>query len=252
MKHFSKALLTIGLAAAVGLSYAADAPNIKNVVLVHGAFVDGSGWKGVYERLKKDGYNVAVVQNRTVSLYDDVALTKEVIAQQDGPVVLVGHSYGGAVITEAGTDPKVASLVYVAAFAPDTGESVKGLLGDATKDNPPPIAPIAGGFFAIQRDKFHNAFAGDLSAADAGFLANSQLPWGGEAAVQTVTVPGWKQKPSWFVISTHDKTIPPSLQASMAKRAGATVKEVAASHAVYISRPQAVAEVIESAAKGAK
>ena len=252
MKQISKALLALSLAVAAGHSFAADAVKVKNVVLVHGAFVDGSGWQGVYQRLKKDGYNVAVVQNRTVSLMDDVALTKEVIAQQDGPVVLVGHSYGGAVITEAGTDPKVASLVYVAAFAPDTGESVKGLLGDATRDNPPPIAPIAGGYLAIQRDKFHNAFAGDLSATDAAFLADSQLPWGGEAAVQTVTTPGWKQKPAWYVLATQDKTIPPSLQATMAKRANATVKEVAASHAVYISKPQSVVEVIESAAKSSK
>lgn len=255
MKQIQKALLAVGVAAMAGQASAADAAEagkVRNVVLVHGAFVDGSGWNAIYQRLKKDGYNVAVVQNRTTSLMDDVALTKEVIARQDGPVVLVGHSYGGAVITEAGTDPKVARLVYVAAFAPDTGESVKGLLGDATKDNPPPIAPVAGGYFEIQVDKFHEAFAGDLPAAESEFLANSQLPWGGDAAVQTVTVPGWKQKPSWYVIPTQDKTIPPSLQERMAKRAGATVKEVAASHAVYISKPQFVAEVIEGAAKNAK
>jgi pimeloyl-ACP methyl ester carboxylesterase len=255
MKQGYKVLLAIGGAAMAGLSLAADAADagkIKNVVLVHGAFVDGSGWKAVYQRLKKDGYNVAIVQNRTTSLMDDVALTKEVIAKQDGPVVLVGHSYGGAVITEAGTDPKVARLVYVAAFSPDTGETVKGLLGDATKDNPPPIAPVAGGYFEIQVDKFHEAFAGDLPTAESDFLANSQLPWGGDAGAQAITSPGWKQKPSWSVIPTEDKTIPPSLQAKMAKRAGATVREVAASHAVYISKPQIVAEVIESAAKGAK
>lgn len=252
MKQVSKVLLAVGLAVGIGHAFAADAGAIKNVVLVHGAFVDGSGWQAIYQQLKKDGYNVAVVQNRTTSLVDDVAITKEVIDKQDGPVVLVGHSYGGAVITEAGNDPKVARLVYVAAFAPDVGESVKGLLGDATRNSPPPIAPIGGGYLEIERDKFHQAFAGDLPVMETDFMADSQVPWGGDAAVQTVTAPAWKQKPTWFVISTQDKTIPPTLQAKMAKRAGATVKEVAASHAVYISQPQSVVEVIESAAAAAK
>lgn len=228
----------------------AQPQGIKNVVLVHGGFVDGSGWEGVYSILKKDGYNVTIVQNPTTSLAADVAFTKRVIAAQDGPVLLVGHSYGGAVITEAGTDPKVAGLAYITAFAPDKGESVSSLIA-----NPPPgapVPPIVGpqdGFLLLDRAKFEAAFAADVGAAKAAFMANSQVPWGVEALAGAVTEPAWRVKPSAYLVATDDHMIPPPAQRAMAKRAGATVVETAASHAVYVSKPQAVADVIEQAAR---
>jgi pimeloyl-ACP methyl ester carboxylesterase len=226
--------------------------NIRNVVLVHGGFVDGSGWEGVYHALKKDGYTVAIVQNPTTSLADDVAATKRVIAAQDGPVVLVGHSYGGAVITEAGTDPKVARLVYVAAFAPDTGESVSKLLEGFPSDAPqPPILPPQDGFLLLDKAKFPASFAGDLGAEQATFMADSQLPWGLDALGGTISQPAWKSKPSWYLLTTADKMIPPDAQRMMSRRAGATVVDVTGSHAIYVSQPQAVAALIETAAKGA-
>src|SRR6187397_922175 len=172
------------------MSQARAAEGVKNVLLIHGAFVDGSGWQGVYELLKKDGYNVSVVQNPTTSLADDVAVTKRLLAAQDGPAILVGHSYGGVVITEAGNDPKVAGLVYIAAFAPDAGESVSSLI----KDPPPgaPVPPIVGpqdGFLALDKAKFPASFAADLAADEAAFLADSQVPWGLEALGGAITVP---------------------------------------------------------------
>jgi len=224
---------------------------VKNIVLVHGGFVDGSGWEGVYKTLKRDGYTVAIVQNPTISLADDVAVTKRTIANQDGPVILVGHSYGGAVITEAGTDPKVAGLVYVAAFAPDKGESVSSLIKNPPPGAPvPPILPPQDGYLFLDWAKFPASFAADVEPETAAFMADSQVPWGLEALSGAISEPAWKTKPSWYLVSTDDKMIPPDAQRAMSKRAGATVVEVKGSHAVYVSQPQAVAALIESAAQG--
>jgi len=224
---------------------------VKNIVLVHGGFVDGSGWEGVYKTLRRDGYTVAIVQNPTISLADDVAVTKRTIANQDGPVILVGHSYGGAVITEAGTDPKVAGLVYVAAFAPDKGESVSSLIKNPPPGAPvPPILPPQDGYLFLDWAKFPASFAADVEPETAAFMADSQVPWGLEALSGAISEPAWKTKPSWYLVSTDDKMIPPDAQRAMSKRAGATVVEVKGSHAVYVSQPQAVAALIESAAQG--
>jgi len=225
--------------------------DVKNVVLVHGGFVDGSGWEGVYKALKKEGYNVTIVQNPTNSLADDVAVTKRTLAAQDGPVILVGHSYGGVVITEAGNDPKVAGLVYVAAFAPDKGESVSALIKDPPPGAPvPPILPPRDGYLFLDKAKFSAAFAADVSKEAAAFMADSQVPWGVEALGGTISEPAWKKKPSWYLVSTEDKMIPPDAQRAMSKRAGSKVVEVKGSHAVYVSQPQAVASIIQKAAKG--
>jgi len=222
----------------------------KNVVLVHGGFVDGSGWNKVYKILKNDGYNVTIVQNPTNSLADDVAVTKRAIAQQDGPVVLVGHSYGGVVVSEAGTDPKVDSVVYIAAFAPDKGESVQTLIANPPPGaSVPPILPPQDGYLFLDRAKFAAAFAGDVSPEEATFMADSQVPWGVEALAGAVTNPAWKSKPSWYLVATEDHMIPPPAQQMMAKRAGSTVVEVPGSHAIYVSQPEAVAKVIEQAAQ---
>jgi pimeloyl-ACP methyl ester carboxylesterase len=219
------------------------------IVLVHGGFVDGSGWEGVHDILKKDGYQVAVVQNPTTSLADDVAFTKRVIAAQPGRSLLVGHSYGGVVITEAGTDPKVAGLVYIAAFAPDKGESVAALIKDPPPGAPvPPILPPQDGFLLLDPSKFAASFAADVSEPKASFMAASQVPWGVDALGGEVTAPAWKSRPSWYLVATEDRMIPPPAQRQMAQRAGAVVSEVAGSHAVYVSQPQAVASLIEKAA----
>jgi pimeloyl-ACP methyl ester carboxylesterase len=241
------------MALASGSSAAAPAPDhaARNVVLVHGGFVDGSGWAKVYAILKKDGYKVTIVQNPTTSLADDVAITRRAIALQDGPVVLVGHSYGGVVVSEAGSDPKVRSLVYIAAFAPDAGESVQSLIANPPPGAPqPPILPPQDGFLFLDRAKFAAAFAGDVSADEASFMADSQVPWGVEALGGAVTTPAWKSKPSWYLVATEDHMIPPPAQRMMAKRAGATVTEVPGSHAIYVSKPEAVAKLIEQAAQG--
>jgi pimeloyl-ACP methyl ester carboxylesterase len=222
-----------------------------SVVLVHGGFVDGAGWEGVYKILKKDGHNVSVVQNPTVSLEDDVAATKLILAAQDGPAVLVGHSYGGAVITEAGNDPKVAGLVYVAAFAPDTGESIAGLIQDPPPGAPvPPILPPQDGYLFLDKSKFHASFAADVDPERAAFMADSQVPWGVGALSGKISKAAWKTKPSWYLVATEDKMIPPAAQRSMSKRAGSTVVEEKGSHAIYVSRPRAVAALIEEAVKG--
>lgn len=223
------------------------------VVLVHGGFVDGSGWEDVYKILKKDGHDVGIVQNPTLSLAGDVAATKRVISAQNAPVILVGHSYGGAVITEAGNDPKVAALVYIAAFAPDTGESISTLI----KDPPPgaavpPILPPEDGFLLLDRAKFAASFAADMLPERAAFMADSQVPWGLEALNGAISNPAWKTKPSWYLVATEDKMIPPQAQQFMAKRAGATTDEVKGSHAVYVSKPGAVAALIQAAAKSLK
>ena len=224
---------------------------MKNVVLVHGGFVDGSGWQGVYDALKKDGYNVSVVQHPTISLADDVAVTKRALAAQNGPAILVGHSYGGAVITEAGTHPNVAGLVYIAAFAPDKGESVNTLIANPPPGAPvPPILPPQDGFLFLDRAKFRESFAADVSADAAAFMADSQVPWGVEALGGAVTEPAWKTKPSWYLVATDDRMIPPDAQRAMSKRAGSTVSEVKGSHAIYVSQPNAVAALIVKAANG--
>jgi pimeloyl-ACP methyl ester carboxylesterase len=222
----------------------------RNIVLVHGGFVDGSGWEGVYRALRKDGYIVSIVQNPTISLVDDVRATKRVIAAQEGPVILVGHSYGGVVITEAGNNPKVTGLVYIAAFAPDNGESVGSLIKDPAPGAPvPPILPPQEGFLMLDRAKFAASFAADVNPETASFMAESQVPWGVDALNGAVTSASWKSKPSWYLVATDDRMIPPAAQRSMAKRAGATVAEAPGSHAIYVSKPKVVAALIAKAAK---
>ncbi|MGW1089876.1 alpha/beta fold hydrolase [Streptomyces sp. NPDC002596] len=224
---------------------------IKNIVLVHGGFVDGSGWQGVYDDLARDGFTIRIVQNPTLSLDGDVAATRQVLDTLDGPAVLVGHSYGGVVISEAGTHPNVGALAYIAAFAPDKGESVSTLIADPPPGAPvPPILPPNNGFLFLDRDKFHASFAADLPAPQAAFMADSQVPWGINALDGAVTEPAWQHKPSWYLVATEDHMIPPPAQRAMAERAGATVIEAIGSHAVYVSQPAAVAAVIRQAAQG--
>ena len=224
---------------------------VNEVVLVHGGFVDGSGWEDVYRILKKDGYKVSIVQNPTISLADDVAVAKRVLATQSGPVILVGHSYGGAVITEVGNDPKVAGLVYITAFAPDKGESASSLIKNAPPGAPvPPILPPVDGYLFLDKAKFASSFAADVDAEKAAFMADSQVPWGVEALGGTITEAAWRTKPSWYLVATEDKMIPPPAQYFMSKRAGSTVVEVAGSHAIYVSQPNAVAMLIKNASQG--
>ena len=219
------------------------------VVLVHGGFVDGSGWQGVYSILRRDGHNVSVVQNPTLSLEDDVAVVKRAIDAQSEPVVLVAHSYGGAVMTEAGTHPNVAALVYIAAFAPDKDESVNTLIADPPPGAPvPPILPPQDGFLFLDREKFAASFAADVDPELAAFMADSQVPWGVDALGGTISEPAWRTKPSWYLVTTEDRMIPPPAQREMSTRAGSTVVEVEASHSVYVSQPAAVAKLIEKAA----
>src|SRR4029077_5832274 len=220
-----------------------------NVVLVHGGFVDGSGWRPLYDLLTEDGYHVAVVQNPTLSLQGDAAATRLIIDAQNGPVVLVGHSYGGAVISEAGTDENVGALVYICAFAPDKDESVNTLIGGFPADGPqPPILPPRDGFLFLDKERFHQSFAGDVPADEAAFMADSQVPWGLDALGGPVTEPAWRSKPSWYLVVTDDRMIPPVAQRSMAERAGAKVTEVPGSHAIYVSQPEVGAEIIKDAA----
>ncbi|MQR02633.1 alpha/beta fold hydrolase [Glaciimonas soli] len=228
---------------------AASTERVNNVVLVHGGFVDGGGWESVYKLLKAKGYNVSIVQNPTTTLAADVAATKAVIDAQKGPVVLVGHSYGGVVISEAGNDSKVTRLVYIAAFAADNGESVQKLIANPAPGAPvPPILPPVNGFLMLDKAKFPAAFAGDVKPERAAFMADAQVPWGVEALAGEVTNAAWHTKPSWYLVTKDDKMIPPDAQRAMAKRAGATVTEVTGSHAVYESHPAAVAAIIEKAA----
>ena len=220
------------------------------IFLVHGGFVDGSGWESVYSALKKDGYQVSVVQNPTTSLADDVAVTRRALAKEGGPAILVGHSYGGVVITEAGSDPLVQGLVYIAAFAPDAGESVSSLIKNPPPGAPvPPILPPQDGYLFLDKDKFAASFAADVDFEKAAFMADSQVPWGVGALSGTVTVPAWRAKPSWYLIATEDRMIPPPAQRAMAARAGATTIEIRGSHSVYVSQPAAVVGLIEKAAQ---
>ena len=224
-----------------------------NVVLVHGGFVDGAGWEGVYGLLKKDGYSVSIVQNPTISLAGDVEATKFVLETQDRPVILVGHSYGGVVTTEAGNDPKVAGLAYIAAFVPDKGESVETLIQSPPPGAPvPPILAPRDGFLLLDKDRFAASFAADVDATKAAFMADSQVPWGVKALGGVVTTPAWKSKPSWYLVATEDKMIPPPAQRFMSKRAGSTVVEAQGSHAIYVSQPKAVAALIAQAAESLK
>jgi pimeloyl-ACP methyl ester carboxylesterase len=225
----------------------------RNVVLVHGGFVDGSGWQQVYQLLRRDGFNVSIVQNPTLSLEGDAEAARLILQRQDGPTVLVGHSYGGAVISEAGTHPAVAALVYISAFAPDKGESVNTLIAGFPADGPqPPILPPQDGFLFLDRDKFPASFAGDVPLEEAQFMADSQVPWGVNALGGAISEPAWRQKPSWYLVTSEDRMIPPTAQRAMAERAGATVAEAQASHSVYVSQPQAVADLIRQAAEAAR
>lgn len=225
---------------------------VRNVVLVHGGFVDGSGWEGVYHLLKSEGFNVSVVQNPTISLAGDVAATRQILDKQDGPTILVGHSYGGVVITEAGQHANVAGLVYIAAFAPDQGESVGTLIADPPPGAPvPPILPPVDGFLFLDRDKFAASFAADLDPKLSEFMADAQAPWGLDALNGAVTDPAWRTKPSWYLVATDDHMIPPPAQRAMSERAGSVVEEAAGSHAIYVSQPAAVASLIARAAAGA-
>jgi pimeloyl-ACP methyl ester carboxylesterase len=226
--------------------------DVRNVVLVHGGFVDGSGWQGVYDLLKADGFNVSVVQNQTLSLDSDVETTHNMLDRLDGPAILVGHSYGGVVITEAGSDDRVAGLVYIAAFAPDAGESVNTLIADPPPGAPvPPILPPENGFLFLDREKFADSFAADVPAELAAFMADSQVPWGVEALSGVVSEAAWRSKPSWYLVASEDRMIPPPAQRAMSERAGSTIIEAPGSHSIYISQPRAVADLIAQAAREA-
>ena len=228
---------------------------IRNIVLVHGAWVDGSGWKGAYEILVKDGYNVTIVQLPLTSFSDDVAATRRILAQQDGPCILVGHSYGGSVITEAGTEPSVAGLVYIAAHMPDSGESEAGdgkrFPSDLGKSNA--IKKTPDGFDYLDPSQFHEYFAADLSAEQANFNAHSQVLINDANFQSVITTPAWRSRPSWMLVPTKDRTINPELERWYAARANSTKVEVAgASHSVYISKPREVAALIKEAAESVK
>jgi len=248
---FAVLLATAGLASMKAVASGKTTPKgpLPAVVLVHGAFVDGSGWEKVYQILTRDGYQVTIVQNPTISLADDVAVTKRAIDAQSGSVILVGHSYGGAVISEAGNDPKVVGLVYIAAYAPDKGESLQTLIAEAPAGSvPPPILPPQDGFLFLDREKFAAAFAADVKKEQAAFMGASQVPCGLGAVGSAVGTPAWREKPSFYLVTKSDKMIPPPSQRQMAKRAGSTVVEADSSHAVMISKPDVVASLIEKAA----
>lgn len=237
----------------IPLSHVLAQEPVKNIVLVHGAFADGSGWQAVYDVLKKKGYNVSVVGNPNTGLADDVAATKRVLDRQNGPAILVGHSYGGAIITEAGNHEKVAGLVYIAAFVPDADESLLQLL----QSGPPApnsgiLPPDGAGFIWYDVKKYHSGFCADLPKEQAEFLADSQIPVSASVFGAKFSNPAWKSKPSWYVVATEDQTIPPDGERFMAKRAGAKITEIKASHLVFMSQPKAVCEVIELAVKGSK
>ncbi|MGK8235012.1 alpha/beta hydrolase [Roseovarius sp. MS2] len=249
MPNTLKTLTAAALAGSV--AFGVNANPVPNIVLVHGAFADGSGWRGVYDELTARGYDVSIVQNPLTSFADDVSATQRVLNRQDGAVILVGHSYGGSVITEAGTDPKVVGLVYVAAFAPEVGQSTL----DQYSEIPPPPNFVPeeqpDGFAYLNADHFHAGFAGDTDEAEAAFLRDAQVPIAMAALAAPVTVAAWKTKPSWFVVATEDGAIAPDLLRSTARRIGAETTEVRGSHVVFLTQPKAVADVIDAAAKGA-
>jgi pimeloyl-ACP methyl ester carboxylesterase len=249
MRNLKKYILITALASFAFASGASAAPatSVKNVVLVHGAFADGSGWKGVADILTKDGYKVSIVQPPETSLEDDVAATRRIIDRQDGPTILVGHSYGGMIITEAGNNAHVAALVYVAAFQPDVGESL-GSLGAKMPAASTSVAPSPDGFLFIDPALFRADFAADVPEAVTDLMARSQVPLSLKAVGATVTSPAWKTKPSYAIVATKDRSINPELERFMYKRSGSVTSEVVSSHAMYISQPQAVAAVIEKAA----
>ena len=253
MRSKIKLYLIIALLAVAAIRATAENATspIKNIVLVHGAFADGSGWKAVYDILTKKGYHVSIVQNPLTSLAADVAATNSVIDAQDGPVILVGHSWGGAVITEAGVNPKVAALVYISAFMPDQGETAGKWVAAA------PQAPEAGftkpdqfGFVYFEPAKFHSGFTGDLSKAQSDFMCASQIPIIGHCFEEPVTNVAWKTKPSYGIVATEDKALDPDTERTMYKRANAKITEIKGSHVIFISQPNAVAEVIIAASKG--
>lgn len=250
IKTISAVTAALALATGVAPTSAASAEPVRNIVLVHGAFADGSGWRGVYDELTSRGYRVSIVQNPLTSFEDDVAATRRVLARQDGPSILVGHSYGGSVITEAGSDANVVGLVYVAAFAPEIGQSTL----DQYAEIPPPanfqpdVQPD--GFAYLKTDTFIAGFAAD-AGADAAFLRDSQVPIAMRALEAKVTTAAWRVKPSWFVVATEDGAIAPELLRSTARRIGAVTTEVRGSHVVFLTQPRAVADVIEEAAQGA-
>jgi len=224
---------------------------INNIVLVHGAWADGSGWEEVHNILTEKGFIVTIVPNPNTSLADDIKITKSVLSLPNEPTVLDGHSYGGAIISEAGDHPNVKALVYVAAFVLDAGESLFKMLKDAPPDPNSPILPPTDGFIWLDRNKFHANFCADAPASKAKFMANSQVPVGLAAFDTDLTTAAWKTKKSWYIVATEDKMIPPDAERGMAKRANAEVTEIKSSHAVYISHPAEVAKVIEKAAVNA-
>lgn len=243
--------LAISLIASIGVAFAGDTPSapggVKNVVIVPGAFVDGSGWRVVHDILIHKGYHVTVEQPRIETLADDIDLTRELIRQQDGPVVLVGHSYGGAVITVAGNRDKVKALVYVAAVQPSEGESLSQLVGSMPSPSND-IVPTRDGHLFVDPGKFAADFGGDLTSNRTDFLAASQAGAASAAFNATVSAAAWHAKPTWAVVATEDHALSPALQRWMYQRAGSKVTEIKASHLVYISQPEAVAKVIEDAA----
>jgi pimeloyl-ACP methyl ester carboxylesterase len=249
MKKMTTTLASLALASAVTPANAATEVTPTTIVLVHGAFVDGSGWAGVHRMLRQEGYRVIVVQNPTTSLADDVTATKRAIAEAGGPVLLVGHSYGGVVITEVGSDPKVTGLVYIAAFAPDNGESVSSIVAQAPPGAPAlPIVPTADGLLTLDKAQFPAVFAADVQPDTAQFMADSQQPWGAMALEGKISVAAWRAKPSWFLVPKDDRVIPPDAQRGMAQRARSTLREVPGSHAIYVSNPQVVADLIKESA----
>jgi pimeloyl-ACP methyl ester carboxylesterase len=253
-----KRYLTTSVAAAVlvavlalGTAGVASADPVKNVVLVHGAFADGSGWRPVADILERDGYSVSVVQEPETSLADDAAATKRIIERVNAPLILVGHSYGGAVITQAGNEPQVRGLVYIAAFQPDNGET----LGDLLKQKPPAAnstVPAGEGYVIVDPKAFHADFAADVPAKDTDFMAISQVPISVTAFGTPIANAAWHNKPSWYAVATEDRMINPDLERFMSKRSGSTTIEVKGSHAILVSQPDIVAKLIEQAAKDAK
>ncbi|MGX9961677.1 alpha/beta fold hydrolase [Roseomonas sp. F4] len=242
-------IATAGVALLLGATHSGTAQErtaVKNIVLVHGAWADGSGWQDVHSALRARGYAVSIVQNPLSSLADDVAATRRVLARQDGPALLVGHSYGGVVITEAGLDEKVAGLVFVAAFMPDAGESVLGMIAGGA---PPPLQPSSDGYLFFDPAIFPQAFAHDLPAERGALLADAQAPAAMAAFSAQVTVAAWRSRPTAYVVAREDRIIPPEAQRQWAARGNATVTEVRGSHAVYISQPEAVADAIDRAAR---